>query len=93
MTKARKRPVVHPGKLLGRIMSKSYVTQARLAQHLGVAQPYISDICRGKIGISALMAKKLAKAFNQTPEFWMNAQSTWEVSQVPDADDIETLAA
>ena len=93
MPKATKRVAVHPGKLLSRIMTKSRVTQARLAKHIGVTQPYIGDICRGKVGISAEMAKKLAKAFQQTPEFWMNAQSAWELSRAPEAEKITPLAA
>ena len=93
MITATKRVAVHPGRLLSRVMAKSGITQAKLAKHIGVTQPYISDICRGRIGISAEMAKKLAKAFNQAPEFWMNAQSAWELSQAPEAGNIKPLAA
>ena len=83
MIKATKRVAVHPGKLLSRVMKKARLTQTRLAHQMGVAQPYIKDVCCGKIGISGEIAKKLAKALNQSPAFWMNAQTAWELSQAP----------
>ena len=39
----------------------------------------INEIYRGKRGISAAMALKLAKHFKMSPEFWMNLQMTWDL--------------
>ena len=91
--KATKQPAVHPGRVLSRILEKTGVTQTKLAAHLKVKPSYISDICRGRIGISAEMAKKLGRSFNQSAEFWMQAQMNWELSRAEDPKDLKPLAA
>jgi addiction module HigA family antidote len=93
MIKATKPIAIEPGVLLRHILEKAHVSQKRLAEHIGIDQSYISNICRGRIGISAEMAKKLGRAFNQNAEFWMNAQSAWELSQADDQEHIKPLAA
>ena len=84
---------VHPGQVLQDILRESGFTQIDLARHLGVAQGKINEICRGKRGISPLMAVKLARAFKQSPELWLGLQQEWELSQVDmsQADDISPL--
>jgi len=42
----------------------------------------INEICRGKRGISAEMAMKLSKALGGGPQFWLNLQNNWEISQI-----------
>ena len=41
----------------------------------------MSEIVNGKAGISPTMALKLAKAFNTTPEFWLNMQQKYDLAQ------------
>jgi len=50
-----------------------------LAKRLGVPVPRIHDIVLEKRGISADTAVRLARFFGTSPEFWMNAQSFYEV--------------
>jgi antitoxin HigA-1 len=45
----------------------------------------INEICRQKRGISAEMAVKLSCALGASPDFWMNLQKNWELSQVSPA--------
>jgi addiction module HigA family antidote len=42
----------------------------------------VNEICRGKRGISAEMAVKLSLALGASPQFWLNLQKNWELSQV-----------
>jgi addiction module HigA family antidote len=42
----------------------------------------VNEICRGKRGISAEMAVKLSKALGGSPQFWLNLQNNWELSQL-----------
>jgi addiction module HigA family antidote len=48
-----------------------------------------------KRGISADMAMKLSKALGGSPQFWLNLQNSWELSQleVTTIQDIQPIAA
>jgi addiction module HigA family antidote len=58
------------------------VSQAALATHIGVLPKTINEVCRCKRGVSAEMAVKLSRALGASPEFWLNLQKNWELSQV-----------
>lgn len=74
---------VHPGEILQDMLAGESITQTAFAERIGVDQSTINDICRGRRGISAVMAVKIAKAFGYTPaRFWLNLQTDWELSQV-----------
>ena len=84
---------VHPGEVLQDILNESGISQVRLARHLKISQSKINEICRGKRGISPLMALRLARAFGQSAELWIGLQKEWELSQVTesDYDDVERI--
>ncbi len=74
------RPYTHPGEILLEEFVKPYgLTQKRLCELLGVGIKTISEIYNRKRGISPVMACKLSKLFGTTPEFWMNAQSAYDL--------------
>jgi addiction module HigA family antidote len=73
---------VHPGRVLGDELAERGLTQTQLANHIGVLPKTINEICRGKRGLSAEMAVKLARALGASPGFWLNLQKNWELSQV-----------
>ena len=73
---------IHPGEVLKDELEETGVSQSALAKHIGVLPKTINEICRGKRGISAEMALKLSKAFGGSPQFWMNLQVNWEISQI-----------
>jgi addiction module HigA family antidote len=71
---------VHPGRILRNWMGDD-VTVSKLAEHLGITRPQVSNIVNGKAGISTAMAIKLAASFPQTDaQFWVNLQSNYELS-------------
>ncbi len=86
---------VHPGEVLKDELEETGVSQSALAKHIGVLPKTINEICRGKRGISAEMAVKFSKAFGGSPQFWMNLQVNWEISQIDDTAfaDIKHIAA
>ena len=45
----------------------------------------ISDICRGKRGVTPDMAMRLGRLFGQNPLFWLNLQKNWELSQLDES--------
>ena len=70
----------HPGEILEEeFLLPKGISQSELARALGTTHAVINEICRGKRGISAAMALKLAKHFKMSPEFWMNLQMTWDL--------------
>ncbi len=74
---------IHPGSVLLDELQERGISQAGLAGHIGVLAKTINEICRGKRGISAEMAVKLSCALGASPQFWLNLQKNWELSQVP----------
>jgi len=86
---------VHPGEVLKDELDEVGLTQSALAKHIGVLPKTINEICRGKRGISAEMAMKLSKALGGSPQFWLNLQNNWEISQLDESvfEGIEHVAA
>ena len=74
------RPYTPPGEILLEEFVKPYgLTQKQLCEYLNVGIKTISEIYNQKRGISPVMALKLSKLFNTTPEFWLNAQSSYDL--------------
>jgi len=73
---------VHPGAVLLDELEERGITQKLLATHIGVLSKTVNEICREKRGISAEMAVKLSLALGASPQFWLNLQKNWELSQV-----------
>ena len=79
-----KKPRIPHPTLPGEMLAEEFLvplglTQTELAQKIGVAPRSINEICKGKRAISPLMAMRLAHVFDNTPEFWMNLQSAWDL--------------
>ena len=65
----------HPGEILRELCLEPLdVTVTAAADALGVSRKTLSAILNGRAGISPEMAIRLAKAFDTTPESWMNQQ-------------------
>ncbi len=74
------RPYTHPCEILLEEFIKPYnLTQKQLSERLGVGIKTLSELYNKKRGITPIMAHKLANLFGTTPEFWMNAQSAYEL--------------
>jgi antitoxin HigA-1 len=56
------------------------VTEA--AKALGVSRKTLSSILNGRGGISPEMAIRLSKAFDTSPESWLNQQQQFDLWQV-----------
>ena len=86
---------VHPGEVLQDELEEIGLTQSGLAKHIGVLPKTVNEICRGKRGISAEMAMKLSRALGGSPQFWLNLQNNWELSQLNESgfENIRPIAA
>ena len=85
MLQPRRTIAVHPGEVLQEILDQNQITQSEVAQRLNMTQSKISDICRGKRGVTPDMAVRLGKLFGQSPVFWLNLQKNWELSQLDES--------
>jgi antitoxin HigA-1 len=66
---------IHPGEILREeFMAPLGLNANGLALALHVPAPSVYDIIHEKRGISAEMALRLARAFETTPDFWLNLQ-------------------
>jgi addiction module HigA family antidote len=73
-------PPVHPGEILKEMyLDPLGITITALAANLRVARKTVSQLINGHMGISAEMALRLAKAFNTTPELWLNMQRNYDL--------------
>jgi len=71
---------LHPGEILREDFLKPLrMSSYEFAKRLHVPVPRIHDIVLEKRGITADTAVRLARFFGTSPEFWMNAQSFYEV--------------
>jgi addiction module HigA family antidote len=72
---------IHPGEILKEeFLTPIALSGYKLAKSLGVTAQRISDVLLKKSGISAEMAIRLGRFFGTSPEFWMNLQTSYELS-------------
>ena len=75
-----KRKPRHPGALIKRqYLEPLEMTNTQLAEILGVSRKTISEIVNEQAGVSPSMALRLAKAFQTTPELWLNLQQKYDL--------------
>lgn len=77
--KNKMRPI-HPGEILREEFLVPLAMSAnRLAQVLAVPTNRITEIVGERRAITAETALRLSRAFDTTPEFWLNLQQAYEL--------------
>lgn len=84
MTKKHIAPV-HPGRYLKELLEELKISQYRLAQDLGVPAMRINHVVNGKRPVTAELALRLGRYFGQSPRYWMNLQSRYDMDITEDA--------
>ena len=74
-------PNPHPGETLKETLDDLGVTQYRLAVSLNIPHSRITSIIKGRQGITAATALKLARYFRTTPDYWLNMQQLYDVER------------
>lgn len=91
---SKNRISTHPGEILQyEFLEPLEISQAELARHLGVTNQRINELVKGKRGVTPETAWLLSKAFNTTPEFWMNLQTNYDLTSVEPPKGIRKLVA
>jgi len=79
MHRTGRRPT-HPGAILREdILPAAAVTVTELAQRLGVSRRTISEIVHEHRPVTTDVAHRLARAFGNSPEFWLRLQQAVDV--------------
>ena len=84
MTKARLAPI-HPGVYLKELLDELGLTQAGLARDIGVPAMRVSYLVHGKRPVTAELALRLGRYFEQNPRYWLNLQSRYDMDVAEDA--------
>ena len=76
---------VHPGEILSEeFMAPLGLSMNKMAMDLRVPVTRIADIVNEKRGITAETALRFARYFNNSPVFWMNLQTRYELEVAQD---------
>ena len=75
-------PIAHPGRLLRREITARDLSASRLALDLGVPSGRITDILNGRRSITADTAVRLGRYFGNSPQFWLDLQSQYDIATV-----------
>jgi len=79
-TRERKRPPSHPGKIIrGLYLEPFSISISTLSKMLGVSRKTVSRIVNEKGAVRADMALRLSRAFNTSPEVWLNLQKNYDL--------------
>ena len=72
-------PPIHPSEFLREILEELNITQQTLAQNLQVSPMRVSHLLKGSRPITAEMALRLGRAFGQSPQYWLNLQTSYDL--------------
>jgi addiction module HigA family antidote len=73
------RPAIHPGEILKDELEELHITPTELARQIAVPANRISQIVAGRRSITGDTALRLAHWFGNSPEFWLNLQSAYDL--------------
>ena len=79
-------PPIHPGEILAEELEVRGISGAAAARDLGIPQSRVSNIMRGRTGITADTAVRLGRWLGTGPELWLNLQKEYELRLVLTSD-------
>jgi antitoxin HigA-1 len=82
----------HPGEILAEeYLAPLRLSATALAQAIGVPGNRISDIIRGRRGVTADTAIRLGLYFDVDPRFWLNLQMAHDLSRAEAENDYSAI--
>ena len=83
---------IHPGEiLLEEFMQEYGISQNRLGREIGMSPRAINEIVHGKRSITANSALRLAKFFGNSPKFWLNLQTSYDLEEAAKSVDLKEI--
>lgn len=74
-------PPIHPGEFLREELDELGLSARAFADALGVLHNRIAAILRGRRGVTADTALRLAACFGTSADVWMNLQKTYDLQR------------
>jgi addiction module HigA family antidote len=71
---------IHPGEFLAETLAELDLSQAALARVIGVSPMRISHVVKGTRPVTAELALLLGRAFDQSPQYWLNLQARYDLT-------------
>jgi len=72
-------PPIHPGEFLRETLEELNMTQAAFAEAIGISPMRVSHLLKGDRPVTAEIALRLARALGQTPQYWLNLQTGYDL--------------
>jgi antitoxin HigA-1 len=86
MLMTKRKPATVAEILVEEFMEPMGLTQAALAEAMGVQRKHVNELCNNRRGVTAATALILARVFGNSPDFWLNVQrrvDLWEAMNSP----------
>jgi antitoxin HigA-1 len=86
MLMTKRKPATVGEILVEEFMQPMKLTQNALAEAMGVQRKHVNELCNNRRNITAPTALILARAFGNSPDFWLNIQrrnDLWEALHSP----------
>jgi addiction module HigA family antidote len=77
--KIKKNPPIHPGEILKDLLDEAKMSATAAALKMRIPGNRLTAIINGSRSISADTALRLAAFFGNSPQFWMNLQSNYDL--------------
>lgn len=78
-------PAIHPGEYLAEMLEELGVSQAEFARAIGVSPMRVSHVVKGTRPVTAELALLFGRAFDQSPQYWMNLQAAFDLKTAESA--------
>jgi len=72
-------PAIHPGEFLTETLEELGFSQAAFARVIGVSPMRISHVIKGARPVTAELALLFGRAFDQSPQYWLNLQDDYDL--------------
>jgi len=86
MLMTKRKPATIGEILVAEFMQPLGLTQAALAEAMGVQRKHVNELCNNRRNVTAATALILARVFGNSPEFWLNVQrrsDLWQAMHSP----------
>ena len=74
MLTTKRKPATVGEILVEEFMQPMGLTQAQLAEAMGVQRKHVNELCNNRRKVTAATALILARVFGMSPDFWLNIQ-------------------
>lgn len=72
-------PPIHPGEFVQEILEELGISQAAFARAIGVSPMRVSHVVRGTRPVTADLALRFGRAFEQSAQFWISLQNDYDL--------------